>query len=333
MIEFSHEYPGDGHGREFGLESDTNRFEDKPILSKLLTKDEEVELAKLILPRTLYRNNQERELKNRLGRPLTYHDLYPIFQTSNRLFPESYWAANKLVEANLGIAYKIARNYQDRGIEFYELKQEGVLGLIHATHKFDYKKGNRFATYSGWWVRAFIEKSIAKSANTIRLPNDVQLFVNRMNRNQDELIQEKAKVPTPKELAKHFGIPHEYMMSVLRALNDPKSIYHEDGNHLPIYQTLKDTSNAFEAPEEEAVRVENRQHLLNFLKEKLTQDEFCVMLLTYGFTSENQAKTIKEISQECKMYKTRIKKLIDSALEKLKTPDSKEKLACFLANL
>src|SRR5262249_14920904 len=126
--------------------------------TKLLTADQEVELAKRI-EAGLYAE----EVLDRVTDPRLAADLSTIVR-------EGRAAKDHLLEANLRLVVSIAKRYTGRGMAFLDLIQEGNLGLIRAVEKFDYTKGYKFSTYATWWIRQAITRAMADQARTIRIP-------------------------------------------------------------------------------------------------------------------------------------------------------------------
>src|ERR1043166_4606485 len=156
----------------------------------LLTAEEEVKLAQRI-----ERGRMARE-------ELAKGNASPRRRSELRKLIEDGWAAREhLITANSRLVISVAKKYMGRGVPFLDLIQEGNIGLIRATKKFDYRRGHKFSTYATWWIRQAVTRAIADQGRTIRVPVHMGDQINRMRRVQLNLIQELGREPSIDELA------------------------------------------------------------------------------------------------------------------------------------
>ena len=133
-------------------------------------------------------------------------------------------ARRRLMRANLRLVVSIARRHGNRGMALDDLIQEGNLGLLRATEKFDYRKGFKFSTYATWWIRQSILRSLADEGRTVRMPvHMVEIFNKSLGITREFRVRDN-RAPTVAELATRCGVSEERMSSVLRAARDPISL-------------------------------------------------------------------------------------------------------------
>jgi RNA polymerase primary sigma factor len=162
----------------------------------LLTADEEVELAQRI-----ERGRMSREELARVNVTM-------IRRTELRKSIEDGWLAREhLITANSRLVISVAKKYMGRGVPFLDLIQEGNIGLIRATKKFDYRRGHKFSTYATWWIRQAVTRAIADQGRTIRVPVHMGDQINKLLRVQHQLTQKLGREPSIEELAVALDVP------------------------------------------------------------------------------------------------------------------------------
>src|SRR5579864_1426861 len=115
-------------------------------------------------------------------------------------------ARREMIAANLRLVVHWARRYQDRGVDFGDLVQEGTFGLMRAVDKFDWQRGFRFSTYATWWIRQALQRAVQQHGNTIRVPMEVAEQVQRADRVTWELAADLQRDPTAAEVAEASGV-------------------------------------------------------------------------------------------------------------------------------
>ncbi|MEQ8677611.1 MAG: sigma-70 family RNA polymerase sigma factor [Aggregatilineales bacterium] len=273
----------------------------------LLTAEEEVSLAK-----RMEAGVQAQEFIDNNGDSIAPDDMYDLKDT----LIDAEMAQEHLIRANARLVISVAKKYIGRGVPFLDLIQEGNIGLIRATNKFEYQRGHKFSTYATWWIRQAVSRAVADQGRTIRVPVHMGDQLNRMRRVQLQLLQELGRDPSIEELAVGMETTPDKVENLLEIARRPVSLetpIDEEGDS--TFGDFVEDVNSPAPAEEVATHLLHEQ--LQGALDRLPPREAQILRLRYGL-EDGRVYTLEEVGQTIGVTRERVRQLEAQALNRLR---------------